>query len=301
MLENGPWFIRNNPLILKKWHPDENLVKEDGRSSYARVMIELRADVELKDNIVVAMPKITKEGHYTCNVCVEYEWKPPRCSSCKVFGHIYEECPKNTGVGEKKIVKKPSQTSRCVPVGPKMGFKPQKEYRLVPKKPNASSSDNKKESVEPTIEVSNSNPFDVLNSVDNDVKDSYPDNDDYDSYDDDMYENHDMSEHLQSIYDDLDITVRGRKNLEVTLRWCLVDDDVIQANTTLDNLISPAHNLFIPLFHTDKFQSIRATNFRDVRSAHLFDVIAIIIRGEAPNDGGPGAAPLVAGSKGQHH
>nr|GEZ74102.1 hypothetical protein [Tanacetum cinerariifolium]GFA35458.1 hypothetical protein [Tanacetum cinerariifolium] len=22
MLENGPWFIRNNPLILKKWHPE---------------------------------------------------------------------------------------------------------------------------------------------------------------------------------------------------------------------------------------------------------------------------------------
>ncbi|GJV91858.1 putative reverse transcriptase domain-containing protein [Tanacetum coccineum] len=29
MLENGPWFIRNNPLILKKWNPDENLLKED--------------------------------------------------------------------------------------------------------------------------------------------------------------------------------------------------------------------------------------------------------------------------------
>ncbi|GJR93137.1 putative reverse transcriptase domain-containing protein [Tanacetum coccineum] len=128
MLENGLWFIRNNPLILKKWHPDENLLKEDvsivpdwvelhgvpvtafsedglsviatklgtpvmldsytsdmfmqswGRSSYARVMIELRADLELKDNIVVAMPKITMEGHYTCNVRVEYEWKPPMCS-----------------------------------------------------------------------------------------------------------------------------------------------------------------------------------------------------------------------------
>ncbi|GJY96006.1 RNA-directed DNA polymerase, eukaryota, reverse transcriptase zinc-binding domain protein, partial [Tanacetum coccineum] len=217
MLENGPWFIQNNPLILKKWHLDENLLKdvstisvwvklhgvpvtafsEDGlsaiatklgtplmldsytsdmcmqswgRSSYARVMIELRADVELKDNIVVAMPKITREGHYTCNVRVEYEWKPPRCSSCKVFGHIHEECPKNTGAGEKKTVKKPSQTSRGVPVGPKMGFKPQKEYRPVPKKPNASSSGNKKKGVEPTIEVSNSNPFDVLNSVDNDVE-----------------------------------------------------------------------------------------------------------------------------------
>ncbi|GKE61094.1 beta-caryophyllene synthase [Tanacetum coccineum] len=29
MLENGLWFIRNNPLLLKKWHPNENLLKED--------------------------------------------------------------------------------------------------------------------------------------------------------------------------------------------------------------------------------------------------------------------------------
>nr|GEX45528.1 hypothetical protein [Tanacetum cinerariifolium] len=50
------------------------------------------------------------------------------------------------------------------------GFKPQKEYRLVPKKPNASSSGNKKKGVEPTIEVSNSNLFDVLYSVDNDME-----------------------------------------------------------------------------------------------------------------------------------
>ncbi|GJX78326.1 hypothetical protein Tco_0325137 [Tanacetum coccineum] len=291
-----------------------------GRSSYARVMIELRADVELKDNIIVAMPKITREGHYTCNVRVEYEWKPPRCSSYKVFGHIHEECPKNTGDGEKKTVKKPSQTSRGVSVGLKMGFKSQKEYRSVTKKPNASSSGNKKKGVEPTIEVSNSNPFDVLNSVDNDVefgtnggttnlgnngatssgssfmnidndgefannttigekidkierqicegklrllnndgdplvstgivesdsevdvvydetsnlrisssgkegsnkgygtnsllkqwRNSYPDNDYYDPYNNDMYENNDLSKHLQSICDDLDITVRGRK------------------------------------------------------------------------------------------
>ncbi|GJX80082.1 RNA-directed DNA polymerase, eukaryota, reverse transcriptase zinc-binding domain protein [Tanacetum coccineum] len=164
MLENGSWFIRNNSLILKKWHPNENLMKEDistvpvwvklhgvpvmafsedglsaiatklgtplmldsytsdmcmqswGRSSYTRAMIELRADVELKDNIVVAMPKLTREGHYICNVRVEYEWKPLRCASCKVFRHIHEECLKNTGVGEKKTLEKPSQTSRGVPV-----------------------------------------------------------------------------------------------------------------------------------------------------------------------------------------
>nr|GEW06895.1 hypothetical protein [Tanacetum cinerariifolium] len=291
-----------------------------GRSSYARVIVELPADVELKDNIVVAMPKITMEGHYTCNVRVEYEWKPHMCSSCKVFGHIHEECTKNTGPGEKKTVKKPCQTSRSVLVGPKMDFKLQKEYRPVPRKPNASSSGNKKKHVEPTIKISNSNPFDVLNLVDNDGEfgtngettnlvnneatssgssfmnmdnvrefasntpigekidkierqigegklrllnkegnllvpigivesdsevevvfdetanlkistsdkdgsdnaygtnslseqwmDSYPDNDDYDPYDNDMYENHDLSKHLQSICDDLDITIRDGK------------------------------------------------------------------------------------------
>ncbi|GKF95264.1 hypothetical protein Tco_0287999, partial [Tanacetum coccineum] len=29
ILENSPWFIRNKPLILKKWNPDVNLLKED--------------------------------------------------------------------------------------------------------------------------------------------------------------------------------------------------------------------------------------------------------------------------------
>ncbi|GJS34723.1 retrovirus-related pol polyprotein from transposon TNT 1-94 [Tanacetum coccineum] len=127
--------------------------------------------------------KITREGHYTCNVRVEYEWKPPRCSSCKIFGHIHKECPKNSGAGEKKTVKKPSQTSRGVPVGPKIGFKLSKRISdPSPKRTTASFPWN-----------------------------SYPDNDDYDPYNDDMYKNHDLSEHLQSICDDLDITVRGRK------------------------------------------------------------------------------------------
>ncbi|GJS01145.1 nucleotide-diphospho-sugar transferase [Tanacetum coccineum] len=193
MLENGPWIIQKNLLILKKWHLDENLLKEDvsivpiwvklhgvhvtafsedGLSAIATklVMIELRADVELKDNIIVAMPKITKKCYYTCNVRVEHKWKPPRRSSCKVFGNIHEACLNNTGAGEKKTVNKPSQTSRGVLIGPKMGFKPQKQYRPFPKNPNAISSGNKKKGVKPTIKVSNSNSFNVLNSVDNDVE-----------------------------------------------------------------------------------------------------------------------------------
>ncbi|GKB03655.1 hypothetical protein Tco_0831798 [Tanacetum coccineum] len=86
-----------------------------------------------------------------------------------VFGHTQEECPKVIGSGVAKNMKKPSQTSRGVLVGPKVGFKPHKEYRPVTNKPSVSYSGNKKKGVEPSNEVSNSNPFEVLNSVDNDV------------------------------------------------------------------------------------------------------------------------------------
>ncbi|GKF54311.1 hypothetical protein Tco_0161221, partial [Tanacetum coccineum] len=61
-----------------------------------------------------------------------------------VFGHTHEECPKNSGLGVAKNLKKPSQASKGVPVGLKVGFKPVKEYRLVSKKPTANSSGNKK-------------------------------------------------------------------------------------------------------------------------------------------------------------
>ncbi|GKC97447.1 putative reverse transcriptase domain-containing protein [Tanacetum coccineum] len=49
------------PLMLDSYTADM-CMQSWGRSSYARAMIKLRADVELKDNIVAAMPKITREG-----------------------------------------------------------------------------------------------------------------------------------------------------------------------------------------------------------------------------------------------
>ncbi|GJT60019.1 hypothetical protein Tco_1003552 [Tanacetum coccineum] len=132
MLENGPWY----PLMLYSYTSDM-CMQSWGSSSYARTMIELRADVELKDNIVAAMPKIAEEGYYTHNICVEYEWKPPRCVCCK-----------------------------------KMGFKPTKQqvYEPLSKKSIANNGGNKNKNVDPTNEVSKSNSFDALNSVDNDVE-----------------------------------------------------------------------------------------------------------------------------------
>nr|GEZ93184.1 hypothetical protein [Tanacetum cinerariifolium] len=139
MLENGPWLILNVPLILRKWSPDANIMKEDmcnvlgwvkfhdilntafiedglsvnttklgaplmldsyktdmcldscGRSSYARAMIELQVDVELKDTLVMDILKFKGGGYTRSTVCAEYEWKPPRCLTCKQAGLARQE------------------------------------------------------------------------------------------------------------------------------------------------------------------------------------------------------------------
>nr|GEV05359.1 RNA-directed DNA polymerase, eukaryota, reverse transcriptase zinc-binding domain protein [Tanacetum cinerariifolium] len=251
MLKNGPWFIRNNPLILKKWNPDVNLLKEDvrnvlvwvklhgvlvtafsedglssiamrigtplmldsytsymylqswGMSSYARAIIELQADEELKNTIMVAMPQIMGEGYYTCTVRVEYEWKPPRCSCCKVFGHTQEECPKNIKVGVAKNLKKPSETSRDSSINTTIIDKIRKYENLII-------------DGQAILMDEDGNPLKRKgwlwhSKFVGTCSDSYRNGDyDDDPYDDDMYEGQDLLEELQTICDNMDIRVCGR-------------------------------------------------------------------------------------------
>ncbi|XP_022014922.1 uncharacterized protein LOC110914438 [Helianthus annuus] len=142
VMENGPWLIRNLPIILNIWKPSTKLVKEDiksvpiwtklhdvpiaafsedglsmiatnvgtprmldsytasmcteswGRNSYARALIEVNAEEEPKESVVVAIPLEDEEGFSKNLVKIEYEWQPPRCNGCKVFGHTDAKCPK---------------------------------------------------------------------------------------------------------------------------------------------------------------------------------------------------------------
>ncbi|GJW48643.1 hypothetical protein Tco_0080289 [Tanacetum coccineum] len=90
-----------------------------GRSSYSRAMVELRADVELKDTLVVVVPKFVDEGYTMSIIRVEYEWTPPRRSRCNVVPDV----------------------------GSKVQFKPIKQvYQPVSKKNGASLSGTKKQS-----------------------------------------------------------------------------------------------------------------------------------------------------------
>nr|GEY27246.1 hypothetical protein [Tanacetum cinerariifolium] len=134
------------PLMLESYTYDM-CNQSWGRSSYARAMVEIREDVELNYTIIAAMPKHIGEGFYTCKFSVEYEWKPSRCASCKVFGYGQDECPKYIDSGGANNVKKPSQAPQT----------------------NANTGGGKKKDVELPKDVSNSNPFDVPNLVDDDL------------------------------------------------------------------------------------------------------------------------------------
>ncbi|GJZ66555.1 RNA-directed DNA polymerase, eukaryota [Tanacetum coccineum] len=56
----------------------------DGLNSMLEnALIKIRTDAELKDTIVLVMPKLVGEGFYTCTIRVEYELEPPKCACCK--------------------------------------------------------------------------------------------------------------------------------------------------------------------------------------------------------------------------
>ncbi|GKA30169.1 retrotransposon protein, putative, ty1-copia subclass [Tanacetum coccineum] len=166
MLENGPWFIRNHPLILKKWNPDVNLLKEDVSNVPVWVKLYGVSVMAFSEDgfsaIATKISTLLMLDSYTSDMCLQ-SWG--RCACCKVFGHIQEECPQNPGLGMAKNLKKPSQAPRGVLVGSKVGFKPVKQaYIPDATKPTANTSGNKKNYVEPTKKGSNINPFDNVKS-----------------------------------------------------------------------------------------------------------------------------------------
>ncbi|GJT08314.1 RNA-directed DNA polymerase, eukaryota, reverse transcriptase zinc-binding domain protein [Tanacetum coccineum] len=68
-----------------------------GNLSYARVLVEMDATKELKNEIEIQYVDKNKNVKGSKKVQVVYDWKPPSCSHCKVFGHDIRKC-KNGGV-----------------------------------------------------------------------------------------------------------------------------------------------------------------------------------------------------------
>ncbi|GJS84290.1 sodium/hydrogen exchanger 6 [Tanacetum coccineum] len=100
ILEGGPWMVRNSPIILKKWTMNTSLQEEE----LTRILIWVKLhDVPIQvfeeDGIsLIAMylgiPNLEGPGHTKDTIRVEYEWKPPKCPTCNIFGHTGKTCPK---------------------------------------------------------------------------------------------------------------------------------------------------------------------------------------------------------------
>nr|GEV15703.1 zinc knuckle CX2CX4HX4C [Tanacetum cinerariifolium] len=115
VLEGGPWLIRKSPIILKNWSMDTRLLKEeltriliwvkmhdvliqvfkeDGRSSFAQCLIEVNSEADLVDVVTIGILSLSRDGFTKETIRVEYEWRPPRCDMCKIFGHVHDHFPK---------------------------------------------------------------------------------------------------------------------------------------------------------------------------------------------------------------
>ncbi|XP_021969495.1 uncharacterized protein LOC110864661 [Helianthus annuus] len=119
-----------------------------GRSSYARALIDISAEHDFKEVLTIAIPELDENKYVNETIRVEYEWKPPRCAHCCVFGHDSEECAKCI----RSTVKPPTNSLKVDEDGytvvktkknvKKSGFqvnnqKPKFEYRPVDKKKKA--------------------------------------------------------------------------------------------------------------------------------------------------------------------
>ncbi|GJY18449.1 RNA-directed DNA polymerase, eukaryota, reverse transcriptase zinc-binding domain protein [Tanacetum coccineum] len=63
-----------------------------GRLGYARVLVEVDAKKGLEDHIDVLYRSSSNGEQFVKKVNVEYDWKPPICKKCMVFGHSDNNC-----------------------------------------------------------------------------------------------------------------------------------------------------------------------------------------------------------------
>nr|GEU69526.1 zinc knuckle CX2CX4HX4C [Tanacetum cinerariifolium] len=118
VLEEGPWIVRNSPTILKKWSVGTSLLKEeltripvwvkfhdvpiqvfeeDGLSfmMFLSKCLKRMALTKLLDNVTIGIPSLVGDDFLKETIRVDYEWKPPRCDTCEIFGHTSDCYPKN--------------------------------------------------------------------------------------------------------------------------------------------------------------------------------------------------------------
>lgn len=108
----GKLFSRfGKPIMMDKMTRDKCNSKS-GNVGFARVLVEISANDDLPDVVKVKYPdRVDHNGIFVAgnflNFRVSYQWRPNRCSSCNVFGHLYEDCLC-------RVVSEEEQLARCL-------------------------------------------------------------------------------------------------------------------------------------------------------------------------------------------
>ena len=92
-----------------------------GRRGFAKVMVEVWAVGDLKRNLELVIPSLTRGDDVKVTIGVEYMWEPSQFSHCLVFGHKVGSCVKakeplvgfqgNTKNGTPRIIIGPDSTT----------------------------------------------------------------------------------------------------------------------------------------------------------------------------------------------
>ncbi|GKC28190.1 hypothetical protein Tco_1035484 [Tanacetum coccineum] len=69
-------------------------------NTYARVLVEISTENDFIESLVVAVPIDKNKGHRLVSIEIEFEYRPPRCSVCKIFDHVDKDCHKK----EKEVI-----------------------------------------------------------------------------------------------------------------------------------------------------------------------------------------------------
>ncbi|GKA68205.1 RNA-directed DNA polymerase, eukaryota, reverse transcriptase zinc-binding domain protein [Tanacetum coccineum] len=123
VIEKGPWMVRNKPLFVQKWSSEFGMQKVEPRKMPVWVKIN---NVPLEAWCVKGISALASDlgkpiliDTMTANMChkgigknikgskkvqVMYDWMPPVCTHCKVFGHDKRRCMNGGAVMNDKTV-----------------------------------------------------------------------------------------------------------------------------------------------------------------------------------------------------
>ncbi|GKD17424.1 hypothetical protein Tco_1206582, partial [Tanacetum coccineum] len=174
------WIERNTRLFHQQEKSSINILKQIFGSVSSKLMtLRVKSSSAVKEVEVKWGIILMKVNSINKSDTLWYGFNPTGFNGkaslpsmlCKpeAFGHVLNECPKKIDSDVLKKMKTPRQAVKGVLGGLKMMFKLTKQvYQGVFKKNRASLSGKKKQTGLTREEVSNSNPFDVLITVEND-------------------------------------------------------------------------------------------------------------------------------------